>query len=167
MEPEVAVTMSAYVPDGVLVKAVLPPAPPLLPFPLPPQEVNKSNPANANPTQILPFRTCRPAAASAKIKIAVIRGSGIPTGRLGYPISRTLLPVVLTVRVEVPDPLANWLGLNEHTGGAIVGMAPLRRMLLHEKVTVALKPATGVTEMLAVADPPAATVAGKNALMEA
>jgi hypothetical protein len=43
---------------------------------------------------------------------------------------------VLTLSVEVPEPLAKEAGLKEHAGGAVVAGEPLRVILLQESVTL-------------------------------
>jgi hypothetical protein len=58
--------------------------------------------------------------------------------------------VVLTVRVEVPEPPATDAGLNAHVGPRVAAGATL-----HVKATAALKPFAGV--IVEVADPPGAT----------
>ena len=57
-------------------------------------------------------------------------------------------------------------GIKEQLGAAAVAAEPLRVMPLQESVTLALNPPTGATVMVAVAELPAATVAGENALAE-
>lgn len=66
--------------------------------------------------------------------------------------------MVLTVRVEVPDPPGTELGLNEHTGVRVtVGV-----MLLQDKLTAPLKPFCAAMVIVEVADAPSATVAGES-----
>jgi len=73
--------------------------------------------------------------------------------------------VVLTVRVEFPEPFDTEDGLNEQLGGAVVVAEPLR-VMLQESVTPALNPPVGEMEMVEVADPPGATDAGEIAVAE-
>jgi len=66
---------------------------------------------------------------------------------------------VLTVRVALPDPFATEVGAKVHVGaGLTTGV-----ILLQDKFTVVLKPLSGATVMVEVADPPAATEAGFRA----
>jgi hypothetical protein len=66
--------------------------------------------------------------------------------------------MVLTVSAEAPEPFANELGLNEHTGArATAGV-----MLLQDRLAVPLKRFMGVIVIVEVADPPAETVAGES-----
>jgi len=66
--------------------------------------------------------------------------------------------VVLTVRVEVPEPPGTELGLNEHAGARVtVGV-----MLLQDKLTVPVKPFSRAMVIVEVADAPFATVAGES-----
>lgn len=74
-----------------------------------------------------------------------------------------MTPVVLTVSVEVPDPLVRVAGLKEHVGGAEVALLPLRVMLLHDSLTLALKLPFEVNVIVEVAEPPAETAAGESA----
>jgi hypothetical protein len=67
--------------------------------------------------------------------------------------------VVLTVRVEVPEPFATEFGLNEQVGAGVA----LGAMPLQDRLTAPLKPFTGEMVIVEVAAPPAATVAGENA----
>lgn len=55
--------------------------------------------------------------------------------------------------VEVPDPLANVAGLNEHIGGLVVALVPFRVMLLHDRATLLLKPAFALSVIVEVAEP--------------
>ncbi len=66
--------------------------------------------------------------------------------------------VVLTVTTEVPVPLGIEAGLREHVGGRDTA-----GVMLHVRFTVLLKPFTGATVIVDVADPPAETVAGVSA----
>jgi hypothetical protein len=66
--------------------------------------------------------------------------------------------VVLTVSVEVPEPLATEVGLNEHLGA---GVPP--PVMLQARLTVPLKPFIEVMVIVEVDDPPAETVAGETA----
>jgi hypothetical protein len=66
--------------------------------------------------------------------------------------------MVLTFSVEVPEPFATELGLNEHAGARVTAGV----MLLQDRLTVALKPFIGVMVIVEVADPPAETVAGES-----
>jgi hypothetical protein len=72
---------------------------------------------------------------------------------------------VVTVRVDGPEALATEEGLNEHAGGSIVAGEPLS-VTLQEKVTFAPKPPVGETVIVALADPPAVTVAGESVVVE-
>jgi hypothetical protein len=72
-------------------------------------------------------------------------------------------PVVLTMRVEVPDPVVSVAGLNEHVGGAEVALLPLSVMLLHDSLTLAPKLPFEVNVIVEVAEPPAETAAGESA----
>ena len=74
-----------------------------------------------------------------------------------------MAPVVLTMSVEVPDPLVSVAGLNEHAGGSVCAAAPFSVMLLHESVRLALKPCFEELVMLEVADPPGESDAGESA----
>jgi len=66
--------------------------------------------------------------------------------------------VVLTVNMEVPEPLVTEPGLSEHVGGrATTGV------MLQDRFTVPLKPFTGAMVIEEVAIPPAATEAGESA----
>jgi hypothetical protein len=80
--------------------------------------------------------------------------------------SSPLLPVVATVRVEVPEPPATEAGLNEHAGGVIVAGEPLRVILLQARVTFPPNPPAGTIEIMEVADPPAITDAGDKIVVE-
>jgi len=62
---------------------------------------------------------------------------------------------VLTVNVEVPLDIAP----NEQVGAGL----PPPVMLLHDRLTLPLKPLVGVMVIVEVADPPAETVAGDSA----
>jgi hypothetical protein len=65
---------------------------------------------------------------------------------------------VLTVNVEVPEPLAIELGTNTHVGaGLTTGLT-----LLQDRLTVPLKLLSGATVIVEVADPPGGTVAGQS-----
>jgi hypothetical protein len=65
---------------------------------------------------------------------------------------------VVTVSVDVPEPPATELVLNEHvTAGVTTGVTP------HERFTAPVNPLSGDTLIVEVADPPAATVAGASA----
>jgi len=66
--------------------------------------------------------------------------------------------MVLTVSVEVPEPFATELGLNEHAGARVTAGV----MLLQDRLTVPLKPFIGVMVIVEVADTPAETVAGES-----
>jgi len=66
---------------------------------------------------------------------------------------------VLTVRMEVPEPFAIEAGMNAHVGaGVTIGIMPLQ-----DRFTVPLKPLSGATVIVEVADPPTATEAGDSA----
>jgi hypothetical protein len=64
--------------------------------------------------------------------------------------------VVLTVSVEVPEPPATELGLNEHVGGGVTTGV----MLLHDRFTLLLNPFRGAIVIVEVADAPGRIVAG-------
>lgn len=65
---------------------------------------------------------------------------------------------VLTVNAEVPEPLAIELGTNTHVGaGLTTGLT-----LLQDRLPVPLKPLSGATVIVEVADAPAGTVAGES-----
>jgi hypothetical protein len=66
---------------------------------------------------------------------------------------------VVIVRVEVPEPPGTELGTKAQVGGGVTTGV----MLLHDRFTVLLKPASGVTVMVEVADPPCTIVAGDAA----
>jgi hypothetical protein len=69
--------------------------------------------------------------------------------------------VVLTVRVEVPEPVTEG-GTNAHTAaGVTTGV-----MLLQDRFTVPLKPFNGAMVIVEVADTPVATVAGDSVVAE-
>jgi hypothetical protein len=63
------------------------------------------------------------------------------------------------VSVDVPEPFATELGLNEHVGAGV----PPPVMPLQAKLTVPLKPLVGAMVIVEVADPPAETEAGESA----
>ena len=67
--------------------------------------------------------------------------------------------MVLTVSVDVVEPLGTELGLSEHVGA---GVPP--PVTLQERATLPVKPPVGVMAIVAVADPPAETVAGVKAV---
>ena len=66
--------------------------------------------------------------------------------------------VVLTVKVEVPEPAATEVGFNEQTGGRFTTGA-----MLQVTATALLKPFSGAIVIVDVPDPPAFTVAGEKA----
>ena len=80
--------------------------------------------------------------------------------------SDALLAVVLTVSVENPPPPDIEVGLNEQVGGAVVAGEPLSVILLHERVTVRLKPFFCSTVIAEMADAPGEIDAGENAFAE-
>ena len=65
--------------------------------------------------------------------------------------------MVLTVSVEVPEPPATELGLNEHVGPRVTAGA-----LLHVRLTAPLNPFNGEIVIVEVAEVPAAPVAGES-----
>jgi hypothetical protein len=67
--------------------------------------------------------------------------------------------VVLTVRVEVPEPPDTEAGLKEQVGDRVPAGATL-----HVKFTVPVKPLAGVMVMVEVALPPAETEVGESAV---
>ena len=66
--------------------------------------------------------------------------------------------MVVTVKVEVPDPPETEVGLNEQAGARVTtGVMPQVRL------TLLLKPFCGAIVIVDVPDPPADSVAGENA----
>lgn len=66
--------------------------------------------------------------------------------------------VVLTVKVEVPEPAATEVGFSEQTGGRFTTGA-----MLQVRATALLKPFSGATVIVDVPDPPAEIAAGEKA----
>ena len=77
-------------------------------------------------------------------------------------VNDACVAVVLTVRVEVPEPVATELGLNEQVGAGV----PPPVTLLQARLTLPAKPFNGAMVIVEVADPPAETLAGDNAEAE-
>ena len=75
-------------------------------------------------------------------------------------------PVVLIVRVEVPEALLTDDGLNLQLGGSVVAGEPLSIMLPQASATLWLNPPLEVIVTVVVADPPAVTDAGESAAAE-
>jgi hypothetical protein len=67
--------------------------------------------------------------------------------------------VVPTVSVEVPEPPATEVGLNEHTGGRADAGA-----MLQVRATAPAKPLVGAMVMVEVAVPPGETEVGERAV---
>ena len=67
--------------------------------------------------------------------------------------------VVLTVSVDVPEPPATELGLNEQVGARV----PAGVMALQVRPIAPVKPLVGAMVIVEVADPPAETEAGERA----
>lgn len=66
---------------------------------------------------------------------------------------------MLTVNVDVPEPLGIEGGTNAHVGGEVTTGV----MLLHDRFTGPANPLRAVMVIVEVADPPAATEAGEKA----
>ena len=68
--------------------------------------------------------------------------------------------MVLTVSVEVPEPFATELGLNEHAGARVAAGV----ILLQVRVTAPVKPFVGAIVIVEVAVPPGEMEAGDRAV---
>ena len=150
----VPVIVTVYVPAGVPGR----PPPPLEDEP--PQADRKIKPENIKQAnrkdQNFFLRDVKPAPNRASPPT----GSHIayrvpPDGRLTEAV---VAAVVLTVSVEVPEPLATEAGESAHVGARVAA-----GVTMQVKATALLKPFTGATVMVEVEDAPAETETGASA----